>query len=78
MADSPRRAVAQRRGWGTGSALSALMMLSTETLYYLQRGRSASHWGRRGSGCRHVYTGIVGPFLVVLHSGGRFRGWLAC
>jgi hypothetical protein len=61
-------------GYGLGT-VGFLLMLSTETLYSLRKrvpgftlGRT-SHWLRV-----HIFTGIVGPYLVLLHSAGRFHG----
>jgi hypothetical protein len=51
------------------------MMLMTETMYsWRKRSRTArlgkmAHWLRF-----HIYTGIVGPFLVLLHSSWKFNG----
>jgi hypothetical protein len=52
-----------------------LMMLSTETLYSLRKRLRGFTWGRMSTWLRiHIVTGIVGPYLVLLHSGGRFHG----
>jgi hypothetical protein len=53
-----------------------LLMASTEVLYSL---RKRTGWLRRAGPVRywlsaHIFTGIVGPFLVLLHSAFQFRG----
>jgi hypothetical protein len=52
-----------------------VLMLGTETLYSLRkRGRRFTS-GRLSTWLRfHIFTGIVGPYLVLLHSGGKFHG----
>ncbi len=55
--------------------LGFLLMLMTETLYsFRKRSRSA----RLGAMSRwlefHIFTGLVGPFLVLLHSSWKFNG----
>jgi hypothetical protein len=50
------------------------MMLSTETLYSLRK-RTRFNFGPMRLWLQlHVFTGIVGPYLVVLHAGWRFNG----
>ena len=52
-----------------------LMMLSTETLYSLRKRVAGFHYGRMSLWLQvHVFTGLVGPYLVLLHSGWRFKG----
>ncbi len=53
-----------------------ILMLMTETLYSLRkRNRRAAHWGRAESWLRfHIFTGIVGPYMVLLHTAWRFNG----
>jgi xanthosine utilization system XapX-like protein len=52
-----------------------LLMLATETLYSLRKRavrrarRKMSEWLQF-----HIFTGIVGPFLVLLHTAWAFRG----
>lgn len=57
-----------------------LLMLSTETLYSLRKHVKEFTYGpmRRWMQA-HVFTGLVGPYMVLLHSGGKFNGlagWL--
>ena len=52
-----------------------LLMLSTETLYSLRKRVVGFHYGRMSIWLQvHVFTGLVGPYLVLLHSGWRFQG----
>jgi len=62
-------------GYGLG-IIGMLLMLSTETLYSL---RKRVGWLRRAGPLRwwlsvHIFTGIVGPFLVLTHSAFKFQG----
>jgi uncharacterized protein DUF4339 len=55
--------------------LGLLMMLCTETLYSLRKRLRGFHFGRMRTWLQvHIFTGIVGPFLVLLHSAGKFNG----
>jgi hypothetical protein len=61
-------------GHALGSA-GFLLMLSTETLYTLRKRVRRITLGRTGTWLQvHVFTGIVGPYLVLLHSAGKFHG----
>lgn len=52
-----------------------LLMLMTETLYSMRKRTRFAHWGRMASWLKfHIYTGLVGPFLVLLHSSWKFNG----
>jgi hypothetical protein len=52
-----------------------LMMLSTETLYTLRKRSTRFMWGPTRIWLQaHVFTGIVGAYLVVLHSSWKFNG----
>jgi hypothetical protein len=52
-----------------------LMMVSTETLYSLRKRLPGFSVGPlRGWLQVHIFTGIVGPYLVLLHTGGKFHG----
>lgn len=52
-----------------------IMMLMTETLYSLRKRSHSARWGRTSTWLRlHIFTGIVGPFLVIIHSSWKFNG----
>jgi cell division protein FtsB len=56
--------------------LGALLMVSTETLYSM---RKRIGWLKRAGPLRwwlslHIFTGIVGPFMVLMHTGLKFQG----
>ena len=56
--------------------VGATMMVMTETLYSI---RKRTNWLNRMGPVRnwlsfHIFTGIVGPFLVLMHTGLEFRG----
>jgi hypothetical protein len=52
-----------------------VLMLCTETLYSLRKRLPGFHFGRMSLWLQfHVFTGIVGPYLVLLHAGWRFHG----
>lgn len=52
-----------------------LLMLMTEILYSLRKRSRLARWGQMSSWLRfHIFTGIVGPYLVLLHSSWKFNG----
>lgn len=52
-----------------------LLMLMTETLYSLRKRSRTSRWGRMANWLQfHIFTGLVGPFLVLLHTSWKFNG----
>ena len=52
-----------------------IMMLMTETLYSLRKRSRLARWGRMSSWLQfHIFTGLVGPYMVFLHSAFAFRG----
>ena len=52
-----------------------LLMLSTETLYSLRKRAIRRPWGRLRNWLRfHIFSGIVGPYLVLLHTAWQFQG----
>ena len=52
-----------------------VMMIMTETLYSLRKRSRLARWGRMASWLQfHIFTGIVGPFMVLLHSSWKFNG----
>ncbi len=55
--------------------LGALLMLSTEVLYSARKRWRVFRFGQvRGWLSFHIFTGIVGPALVLMHTGLAFRG----
>jgi len=61
-------------GHGLG-ILGSVLMLATETLYSLRKRSRLARWGRLSSWLRfHIFTGLVGPYLVLLHTSWRFHG----
>lgn len=51
------------------------LMLMTETLYTLRKRSRQARWGRMSSWLQfHIFTGLVGPYLVLLHSAWAFNG----
>jgi hypothetical protein len=69
--------VPQAGGW-LGHSLGIvgfLMMLSTETLYSLRKRWPGFHAGPMSIWLQlHIFTGLVGPYLVLLHTGWKFSG----
>jgi hypothetical protein len=62
--------------WGHGLGIAGfLLMLMTETLYSLRKRSRRARWGRTSSWLRfHIFTGLVGPYMVLLHTAWRFQG----
>lgn len=52
-----------------------LLMLATEVLYSVRKRSTGRAWGPTRSWLQwHVFTGVVGPYLVLLHASWRFAG----
>ncbi len=52
-----------------------VLMLLTETLYSFRKRSVKAQWGPMASWLQfHIFTGIVGPFMVLLHSSWKFNG----
>lgn len=52
-----------------------LLMLMTETLYSLRKRSRSARWGRLSGWLQfHIFTGLVGPFMVLLHTSWKFNG----
>ena len=50
-------------------------MLMTETLYSIRKLRTDARWGSMARWLRfHMVTGLVGPYMVLLHTAMRFQG----
>jgi len=61
-------------GHGLG-IIGFVMMLMTETLYSLRKRSRLAKWGKMSSWLQfHIFTGIVGPYMVLLHSAWKFNG----
>jgi len=61
-------------GHGIG-VVGFLLMLATETLYSLRKRWAWLRWGRMSRWLAvHIYMGIVGPYMVLMHSAWKFRG----
>ena len=55
--------------------LGFILMLMTETLYSLRKRSRQARWGRMADWLDfHIFTGIVGPYLVLLHTSWKFNG----
>ena len=52
-----------------------IMMLMAEILYSLRKRSQLARWGRMSDWLRfHIFTGLVGPFMVLLHTSWKFNG----
>jgi predicted membrane channel-forming protein YqfA (hemolysin III family) len=52
-----------------------ILMLMTETLYSLRKRSRLARWGRMADWLKfHIFTGIVGPFMVLLHASWKLNG----
>ena len=63
--------------WGHSlGVLGFVMMLMTEILYSLRkRSKRGARWGRMSNWLEfHIFTGLVGPFMVLIHPGWEFKG----
>ena len=61
-------------GHGIGIA-GFVLMLMTETLYSLRKRTRLAKWGQMSHWLEvHIFTGLVGPFMVLLHPGWQFKG----
>jgi hypothetical protein len=61
-------------GHGLG-ILGFSLMLMTETLYSCRKRSRRARWGSMARWLEfHIFTGLVGPFLVLLHSSWKFNG----
>lgn len=52
-----------------------VLMLMTETLYSLRKRSRSVRWGRMSRWLQlHIFTGLVGPYMVLLHTSWKFNG----
>jgi hypothetical protein len=55
--------------------LGFILMVLTETLYTLRKRSRTARWGKMSSWLQlHIFTGLVGPYMVLLHSSWKFNG----
>jgi hypothetical protein len=55
--------------------LGFILMLMTEVLYSLRKRSRLARWGRMSDWLSfHIFTGLVGPYMVLLHSSWKFNG----
>ena len=55
--------------------IGIVLMLMTEVLYTLRKHSRLSRWGKMSSWLQfHIFTGLVGPYLVLLHTAWKFNG----
>jgi len=61
-------------GHGIG-ILGFVLMLMTETLYSIRKRMTDARWGSMAGWLRfHIVTGLVGSYMVLLHTAVHFRG----
>ncbi len=55
--------------------LGFVLMVMTESLYTLRKHQRDARWGRMADWLQfHIFTGLVGPYLVLLHTSWKFNG----
>lgn len=55
--------------------LGFVLMLLTETLYSFRKRSRRARWGNMESWLQfHIFTGLVGPYMVLLHTSWKFNG----
>ena len=55
--------------------LGFILMLITEILYSIRKRSQTARWGSMASWLQfHIFTGLIGPYLVLLHSSWKFNG----
>jgi len=61
-------------GHGIG-IMGFVLMLMTETLYSLRKRSRGVRWGKMSVWLQfHIFTGLVGPYMVLLHTSWKFNG----
>ena len=67
-------AASEAFGHGLG-IVGFLLMLMTETLYSIRKRMRLARWGRMAYWLKfHIFTGLVGPYMVLLHTSWKFAG----
>jgi len=52
-----------------------IFMLMTETLYSIRKRSRRAQWGKMSTWLQfHIFTGLVGPYMVLLHTAWKFNG----
>jgi xanthosine utilization system XapX-like protein len=52
-----------------------VLMLITEFMYSIRKRSRSAAWGSMASWLQfHIFTGLVGPFMVLLHTSWKFNG----
>lgn len=52
-----------------------IFMLMTETLYSIRKRSRRAQWGKMSTWLQfHIFTGLVGPYMVLLHTSWKFNG----
>jgi hypothetical protein len=55
--------------------LGFVLMIMTETLYSLRKRTNSYRWGKMSTWLEfHIFTGLVGPYMVLLHTSWKFNG----
>lgn len=61
-------------GHGMG-IVGFVLMLMTETLYSLRKRSRSVRWGKMSTWLQtHIFMGLVGPYMVLLHTSWKFNG----
>ena len=67
-------AASEAFGHGLG-IVGFILMLMTETLYSIRKRMRLARWGRMAYWLKfHIFTGLVGPSMVLLHTSWKFAG----
>jgi hypothetical protein len=55
--------------------LGFLLMILTETVYSLRKRTRSVRWGKMSDWLQfHIFTGLVGPYMIFLHTSWKFNG----
>ena len=59
----------------TVGIIGSILMLMAETLYSFRKRSKRARWGSMEGWLKfHIFTGLVGPYMVLLHSSWKFHG----